>query len=320
MEELTIIIPTYNRTEELLYNLRQLNKIFKELSVSFPIIIGDDSSTKYHKAAIEDYIAKSDQKIQYYYNDKNLGIEKNELKLLSMVKTKYTMLLGEDDYLNSALLENILKYVQEERVTAIIPNFYGINKYGEQIRSPRFKIKKDFIISKGQVQYFCYASQMSGLTFMTEGVYEQYKKSKLLNNSYPHLYFIACNLLRGDGVQITENPFQNTVLKKKQFDYSIDNLLFDILQIINALSFPSLNEKKKVVSFVLRCDITRYANRYTWLHPRDLFKKIDAYDDTIRDWVKKKIKKYFILSYLRAPFIVIHYFYVRRHFREVEVV
>lgn len=314
----TIIIPTYNRTKEIIYNLKLLKRIEEKLDINMPIIIGDDGSSLDHQTSIRQYIDMSDQNITYFYNEHNLGVEGNELKLVSLVPTEYAMLLGEDDYLNSKLVQRIITYTREGKVSAIIPNFYGVNKDGKQLRSPMYRIRPDKSIKYGDIKYFCYASQMSGLTFKVKNICEEYKRRGIKGNSYPHFFFIAYNLENGEGVHITQYPFKNTVLKKKQFDYSVDNLLSDLLQIINAAKVD-VKEKKNITNFVLNNDVIRYGNAYTWTHPKALFDKVNNYDKEIDDWTRKRIKKSFIASYLKAPFIVIRHFYVRRHYRKNKV-
>lgn len=318
LSNVTVIIPTYNRTEEIIYNIKLLDKICKKIGVNIPLIIGDDGSREEHKKAIKECISKLDLDIIYYYNDINLGIERNELKLVSLVKTEYAMLLGEDDYLNAALITNILKYTKKGKVGVVIPNFYGVNKNGEQLRTARFKIKKDLMIAKGDVKYFCYASQMSGLTFKVDGICEEYHKRGIEDNSYPHLFFVGYNLEKHGGVFITKNPFRNTVLKKKQFDYSVDNLLSDVLKIAGVLKSKD-DDRRGVIKFVLFNDVTRYGNQYTWIHPTKLFKKVKQYDSSIDKWTRKMIGFYFLISYFRAPYIVFNHFYVRRNYRKNKV-
>lgn len=306
MKNLTVIIPTYNRTKELSINLNILKDIINGRDI--PIIISDDGSNKEHVRAIENEIKLLNENIRFFTNEVNVGLEENELFLISKVETKYAMLLGEDDYLNKKLFDRILSYLDEDtNITAIIPNFYGVDTNRSKLRKSRFKVCDDKFYDRGDLDCIYMAHQMSGLVFKVDGLVESYRKL-VPHNVYPHLYFIGYNILRGKLVHITRNPFENTVVKKKQFDYSIDNLTRDILSIL--LSFDvDQSTKISAISSFLTNDLTRYCNPYTWLHPFTLLRRIDEYH--LDKDVEKMMKIEFLKSYFKIPKIVYKYIYAR---------
>ncbi len=311
---LTVIIPTYKRTNDLIKNLNILKDIFNQLDVveSIDILISADGSPKEHVKALENYKKESPLGITLYAQEKNLGLSGNELFLVEQVKTQFAMLLGEDDYLNANLVSSELAYiaaVKENHVSCIIPNFYGIDENGKRIRRDRNKQREDKICNTGALEELYQAHQMSGLVFRVEGLSEYYRKNAP-ENVYPHLIFVGYSMAQGKTVLITKNPFQNTYIKQKSFDYTYDGLTDEIIRIYNCLPF-SEEKKTSAIKHFLKKDLTRYCNPKTWLHPRKFLRKVREEYVGSSDEIKAAVKKEFLLSYLKIPFIVIKHFFVR---------
>ena len=311
---LTVIIPTYKRTNDLIKNLNLLKDIFNQLDVveSIDILISADGSPKEHVEALENYKKESPLGITLYVQEKNLGLSGNELFLVEQVKTQFAMLLGEDDYLNANLVSSELAYiaaVKENQVSCIIPNFYGIDENGKRIRRDRNKQREDKICDTGALEELYQAHQMSGLVFRVEGLSEYYRENAP-ENVYPHLIFVGYSMAQGKTVLITKNPFQNTYIKQKSFDYTYDGLTDEIIRIYNCLPF-SEEKKTSAIKHFLKKDLTRYCNPKTWLHPRKFLRKVREEYVGSSDEIKAAVKKEFLLSYFKIPFIVIKHFFVR---------
>ena len=311
---LTVIIPTYKRTNDLIKNLNLLKDIFNQLDVveSIDILISADGSPKEHVEALENYKKESPLGITLYVQEKNLGLSGNELFLVEQVKTQFAMLLGEDDYLNANLVSSELAYiaaVKENQVSCIIPNFYGIDENGKRIRRDRNKQREDKICDTGALEELYQAHQMSGLVFRVEGLSEYYRENAP-ENVYPHLIFVGYSMAQGKTVLITKNPFQNTYIKQKSFDYTYDGLTDEIIRIYNCLPF-SEEKKTSAIKHFLKKDLTRYCNPKTWLHPRKFLRKVREEYIGSSDEIKAAVKKEFLLSYFKIPFIVIKHFFVR---------
>ena len=311
---LTVIIPTYRRTNDLIKNLDSLQGIFSELGVvdGIEILISADGSPQEHVDAIKGYAESSPLHIQLFVQEKNLGLSGNEHFRVGKVETRFAMLLGEDDYLNTPLVAAELAYIKdsdENGVSCIIPNFYGIDENGKRIRKDRNKQKEDKICETGALEELYQAHQMSGLIFCVDGLYEYYE-ANAPENVYPHLIFVGYAMSKGKTALITKYPFQNTYIKQKSFDYTYDGLTDEIIRIYNCLPFDE-EKKTAAVKHFLKKDLTRYCNPKTWLHPRRFLKKVKTEYVGSNDEIKKAIKKQFILSYFKSPFIVAKHFWVR---------
>jgi glycosyltransferase involved in cell wall biosynthesis len=89
---ISILIPTYNRPNQLKKNLLSLrNQSLK----NFRVIISDNSENDISNNIVKEF---KDLNITYIKNYKNLGSKKNFLNLLSKVKTNFYCYLLDDDY------------------------------------------------------------------------------------------------------------------------------------------------------------------------------------------------------------------------------
>lgn len=313
MKKISILIPTYNRTQPLLKNLNVLEKIFSDLNVinDIPVLISDDGSKESHVNAINKFIKSSSLDSTLYTHEKNLGIEENELFLVNQVNTEYAMLVGEDDYINISLFERILYYLdncEKLNVGAIICNYYGIDYLGNKIRRPMFKENDDIIFDELAIKEIYRANQMTGLVFKIEDTITSYRKN-CPHTVYPQLYFIGHSAIKGKIVFISNNPVANTVLKRKQFNYQKDNFTNEILSIYNSFDINQ-NVKNCAMKEFLSKDLLRYCNEHTWLHPISFLKKVNKeyrYDNEIL----KHLKKVFFISYFKIPYIILKHFWVR---------
>ena len=93
MEKVDILLATYNGEK---YLVEQLDSILSQTYSNFRLIISDDSSTDGTRKILEEYKAKDDR-IELYFQEKNLGVIKNFEFLLKKVENKYYMLSDQDD-------------------------------------------------------------------------------------------------------------------------------------------------------------------------------------------------------------------------------
>ncbi len=84
--------------------------------------------------------------------------------------------------------------------------------------------------------------QLSGLCFRKNNGLIPYYDRNARENLYAQIYFFAYNMLRGDTIHITETPLRNTVIQKKNWDYSVDNLFGELLKNVYGLGLSSKQE------------------------------------------------------------------------------
>lgn len=301
---ISIIIPVYNRSSSLITNLTILQNILMELDLidNIPIILSDDGSNLKEIETIEKYIEESKLNCKFYKHE-NYGLQENELFLVSKVKTKYAMLVGDDDFLNLDYITKVLFYINRYDVGAIYSNFFVIDRDGNKTnRACRNRLSKDRIYKNANFKLIFLAHQMSGLVFKVEGILEYF--NNVSPNLYPQISFMAASAPLGINIHITDCPFACTVLKQKQFNYSIDGLLEDILKNVYAIKINKV-ERKKLVNYFLIYKSNHFCNANSWIHPYLFLKKVNTYA-VVSNNDKYKIILAFLVSYILLPIKLIY--------------
>lgn len=302
MHKLTICIPTYNRKEQLKKNLIMLLRYIDELNFHnyIKIIVSDNNTKGIEK--LKDFFEKYDS-IYFYIQKENVGPEKNFINVINLAKTQWVMLLGDDDYIQKEYLNLVMEYIQEDDLTVIIPNFYTVDEFGNNYgrkKNYRDPITEDKRFPQGSLKLMFKAHQMSGLVFRKKNIIEKYLKN-VKRNYYLQMFFVGENLLRGKAIHITRYPLANSVIKKKNFNYNIDNLIDHVLYNIEGLDIDK-NEKLALEKYFISHDAKfRLGNRKAWIHPLKMISKINNYE------IETKMINYiifrFLLSYIYIPII-----------------
>lgn len=234
--EISILIPTYNRSKFLIKNLERLSNYLKKgsLSENVEIVISNNSSNDNTHDILEDYIKKNpDILIQYFLQSENIGLEKNALFVLEKAKGLYVMYLGDDDYIEFDYLLNVYNNLTRNyKIFSIVPNYVPIdlneNILGESrdcnIETKLFK--KGFI---NCVSNSWRAHQLSGLVLKREDLLYQYINC-CVKNIYPFIFLLGYSCLRGDTLHITEFPVKVTQpgQQNKDWGYGKDGLFNEI--------------------------------------------------------------------------------------------
>ncbi len=92
MPKLSIIIPTYNRSN---YLEQSLKSIFDQDFKDFEIIVVDNNSTDFTKDVIDKF--SKDERLKYFKNDHNLGASNNHIKALQLASGEYISMFSDDD-------------------------------------------------------------------------------------------------------------------------------------------------------------------------------------------------------------------------------
>jgi len=230
---LSILIPTYNRQNELLKNIALLSQYIRKLNCQeiVEIIISDNYSNDNTVPIIEKYIDKNkDINIRLYKQSRNNGLERNAIFVLSKSNAKYVMYLGDDDYPKQEYLEYVINEITHNNtITCIVPSIIGVKTDGtitgnRDVDKPTRRYKRGFnsviaLMDKGH--------QLSGVTFLREGTLKAYEVGGL-PNIYPFMFFVGFNCIRGESLHLTKYPVNVTEGVKKDWGYKDDGLLGDI--------------------------------------------------------------------------------------------
>lgn len=264
---LSILIPTFNRSKELIINVKKILTYINILNIgdNVELIVSDNGSDYEHRLLIKEEI--SDLNVKIFFHASNIGFEKNMLFLLEKASGVYAMTLGDDDYFSMELFKQILSYLEQGKFSAVFSNYIRCDENGKAIgQNPYFATPTDDYVFGDDEIYMCYlAHKMSCQTFLVKDVLEAYTRLGLTTD-YPQIFFMGYGIANGGrAVYITQNPIINTVLEKRNFDYDYDCLMGDICAAFDKL--PQKWQRVKQYILFVQKNNNRYVNRITIKHP-----------------------------------------------------
>lgn len=137
MEKVDILLATYNGARFL---KEQLDSILKQTHTEFRLIISDDKSTDKTRAIIEEYAAK-DNRIEYHFQKKNLGVIKNFEFLLKKVESDYFMFSDQDDIWKENKIELSLAKLKEDDADLVYSDLEVVDRDLKTIYKSYWKLK-----------------------------------------------------------------------------------------------------------------------------------------------------------------------------------
>lgn len=124
MEQIDILLATYNGEK---YLSEQIESILNQTHTNFRLIISDDCSKDGTKEIIREY-AKKDNRIKYYFQDRNLGYVKNFEFLLSTVQNEKYALSDQDDIWEPEKIEKYLEKMEQEEADLVFGDLEIVDK------------------------------------------------------------------------------------------------------------------------------------------------------------------------------------------------
>lgn len=134
-ELVSIVIPAHNVER---YINRCIKSILNQSYSNIEIIIVEDSSTDKTGAICDNYSINNSNIIVKHVKNKSAGKSRNEG--IELAKGKYIIFVDSDDYLENDMVENLLKVISNNGVSAVFCGYNEIGakkniifKYGEKI-------------------------------------------------------------------------------------------------------------------------------------------------------------------------------------------
>ena len=124
MEKIDILLATYNGET---YLKEQLDSILNQTYSNFRILISDDNSEDSTKNIIEEY-AKKDNRIKFFFQERNLGVIANFEFLLKKVEAEFYMFSDQDDIWKANKIEFSMKKILEENCDLVYTNLEVVDK------------------------------------------------------------------------------------------------------------------------------------------------------------------------------------------------
>lgn len=121
---ITILIPTYKRADLLKETIE--SAINQKTSISYEIIVGDNNPCDDETSLLMSGY-KNNANISYYKQSQNIGMSGNWNRLFQLSRSKWSVLLHDDDILSPYYIKTIFKYLDDETllIKPIIPKFYS---------------------------------------------------------------------------------------------------------------------------------------------------------------------------------------------------
>jgi glycosyltransferase involved in cell wall biosynthesis len=123
MIDLSICIPTYNRSYHLNNCLNSIKLAKENSDLKIEVCISDNSSEENTEEVVKKY--RSNFALNFNKNKKNLGMAQNILKVVSMAKGKFCWLLGNDDI----VLNNSFNKFSDLLKNNFDVDFFYVNSY-----------------------------------------------------------------------------------------------------------------------------------------------------------------------------------------------
>ena len=128
MCKLSIIVPVYNTSTHL---KKCLDSILIQKLEDVEILTINDGSTDNSKNILKEYEKQNPNKITYY-EKQNAGIADTRNFGIDKANGKYILFIDSDDYIKEGLIEELLKYIEED-IDIIKYKLERLNDKGETI-------------------------------------------------------------------------------------------------------------------------------------------------------------------------------------------
>lgn len=259
MKGLDILIPTYNRSIDLVYNLSIIEDIVVkgEWNDRVSIIVSNNCSTDTTDSDVRKFINKSSLNIIYYVQKSNIGLENNALFCLEKADADYVMYLGDDDYLNFEYFKKVMNGIDEiDNLGCILPSRIGITPSKELLspmnRGIDYKSKLYEPGVKSSIENAHRGHQLSGVVLLRNGLYEAYR-DKGVSNIYPFIFMVAYTALKGRLLHITEYPLKITQpgQDKKDWGYKDDGLISEIFDNYKKLGVTAMQRAQYEIKMIM---------------------------------------------------------------------
>lgn len=154
MEELTILIPTYNRPKLLNQNLESIRQ--QNYNGKVKCIISDNNSPVETAELVETWIKNKNKnfEIKYIKNDFDIPPIENFIQAAKNIDTEYAKFLQDDDWLQPKALNQMSEYVSEYDADSYI---FNCNIYSIDQKQPKFayyKYKTGYLTKEEVVNSF----------------------------------------------------------------------------------------------------------------------------------------------------------------------
>lgn len=234
MSSIQILIPTYNRAEDLLKNLHFLSTQIKanNLQSVCAILISDNYSDDGTEEKVLEFRRNhADVTIDYYRNERNIGLEANVVNTFLNATAEHVLCLGDDDFLAEGYLRFCYDSIQQDKnVGCIVPGLQSLVANGSILKSRReqfdvIKLEKGY---KTTFYYSHFGHQMSGLLFKRKSLLDVYLSKDQYRNPYLFIFFTAYCMLHYSTIYAPVYKTTVNAFNEKAWSYNGIGLLDEV--------------------------------------------------------------------------------------------
>jgi glycosyltransferase involved in cell wall biosynthesis len=221
MNELTVIIPTYNRSDLL---LKAIESCVAQDDSRFDLIIIDNHSDDNTAELLKSFKLNHDW-AKIIENDENVGAGKSIQRALDSVNTEWATILCDDDFLDHSFVRKFLSKMETTSKSIILCGYREINDredalceyaYSQVTLDLQKAVEEIFIKTRIRIP------GVSGFAFkMRKNLeFKQYPKGFLSDTM-----LIAESILEGDGIEVLPEVLYNRMAwQGSESSFSIENL------------------------------------------------------------------------------------------------
>lgn len=263
--KLSIIIPTYNRAE---YLKKCLSRVLANNYENLEVLVCDNASEDNTSQIINSFI---DTRLKYFKNEKNIGPERNILKLLENATGDYIFFLTDDDLLNKNAIIETVKIIDEYPNVGVILSALNIldDKTGKLLKDYIF-YEKDNLFKAGKdalLAMFNAGHILSRITIKREIIdIEGYKRH--IESSYPQMYLIGSAMKKFPVFYTNKRLVTHRVNNKIYWEYADDYMFKSLIQIIKDITSGENDLKNKMIQQII------FRTKFTMAHSRRISIKI----------------------------------------------
>jgi hypothetical protein len=161
--ELTIAIPTYNRSEAVTRNLRAMTDSGIANRGDVEVLIIDNNSSDDTLDSLRS-VAQKNRNVRILSNPVNIGFGGSFLRLIREAKGRYFLITSDEDVVDALPLDDLLKLLGPEKYS-VVSSFYTTGSTFAQGNHFRGNDRRSRVICPAQ--FLDVANYISGVSFLT---------------------------------------------------------------------------------------------------------------------------------------------------------
>ena len=256
--DLVVLIPTYNRKDQL---KKTLDALQNQTDSDFMIFISDNASNYSVKSLIDEFDECFRERITLISRKRNVGCDANILGLFELCDKGWAWTLADDDYVRDDAVEIIKNSIKKYPEAGILDFFLHSNinvEEGEGVVLKDIDAFSDFYLENPQPNSLWHGD----LIFWSNKVYNIEKIDKYIGYAHKYVYTRVPPVIIGSYMLIDKIPF--VIVNKRIVDVNTQEIVggwdpFDVYMAQRTLRDVELpcnqktkNKLLKVIAFDIR--------------------------------------------------------------------